>query len=201
MNKLLYCFFLSFSVIATSACTDDKEEREFPPAPDFSLMILKENLHSNGGDVLRTDTYVYDNNKLTTHTTLQEFYGQSLTHETTLSYSGNEVTLADENGNTAIYILGSAGYATECTYKLSDQVRKYTFTYSGEYHCQWLANQLSGGKYGEPVSAPLPASLRNLPPVFPQRRYLCRTVGPSVQTPDYRQHSGRKQRGVYKIHL
>ena len=67
MNKLLYCFFLSFSVIATSACTDDKEEREFPPAPDFSLMILKENLHSNGGDVLRTDTYVYDNNKLTTH--------------------------------------------------------------------------------------------------------------------------------------
>lgn len=133
MNKLLYCFFLSFSVIATSACTDDKEEREFPPAPDFSLMILKENLHSDGGDVLRTDTYVYDNNKLTTHTTLQEFYGQSLTHETTLSYSGNEVTLADENGNTAIYILGSAGYATECTYKLSDQVRKYTFTYSGEY--------------------------------------------------------------------
>ena len=96
-------------------------------------MILKENLHSDGGDVLRTDTYVYDNNKLTTHTTLQEFYGQSLTHETTLSYSGNEVTLADENGNTAIYILGSAGYATECTYKLSDQVRKYTFTYSGEY--------------------------------------------------------------------
>ena len=87
MNKLLYCFFLSFSVIATSACTDDKEEREFPPAPDFSLMILKENLHSNGGDVLRTDTYVYDNNKLTTHTTLQEFYGQSLPHETTLSYS------------------------------------------------------------------------------------------------------------------
>ena len=121
MNKLLYCFFLSFSVMATSACTDDKEERELPPAPDFSLMILKENLHSNGGDVLRTDTYVYDNNKLTTHTTLQEFYGQSLTHETTLSYSGNEVTLADENGNTAIYILGSAGYATECTYKLSDQ--------------------------------------------------------------------------------
>lgn len=49
MNKLLYCFFLSFSVIATSACTDDKEEREFPPAPDFSLMILKENLHSDGG--------------------------------------------------------------------------------------------------------------------------------------------------------
>ena len=42
--------------------------------------------------------------------------------KTTLSYSGNEVTLADENGNTAIYILGSAGYATECTYKLSDQV-------------------------------------------------------------------------------
>ena len=133
MNKLLYCFFLSFSVMATSACTDDKEERELPPTPDFSLMILKENLHSDGGDVLRTDTYVYDNNKLTTHTTLQEFYGQSLTHETTLSYSGNEVTLADENGNTAIYILGSAGYATECTYKLSDQVRKYTFTYSGEY--------------------------------------------------------------------
>lgn len=43
MNKLLYCFFLSFSVMATSACTDDKEERELPPAPDFSLMILKEN--------------------------------------------------------------------------------------------------------------------------------------------------------------
>jgi len=35
MNKLLYCFFLSFSVMATSACTDDKEERELPPAPDF----------------------------------------------------------------------------------------------------------------------------------------------------------------------
>ena len=82
MNKLLYCFFLSFSVMATSACTDDKEERELPPTPDFSLMILKENLHIDGGDVLRTDTYVYDNNKLTTHTTLQEFYGQSLTHET-----------------------------------------------------------------------------------------------------------------------
>ena len=43
MNKLLYCFFLSFSVMATSACTDDKEERELPPTPDFSLMILKEN--------------------------------------------------------------------------------------------------------------------------------------------------------------
>lgn len=77
MNKLLYCFFLSFSVMATSACTDDKEEREFPPAPDFSLMILKENLHSNGGDVLRTDTYVYDNNKLTTHTHYRSSTGRA----------------------------------------------------------------------------------------------------------------------------
>lgn len=229
MNKLLYCFFLSFSVMATSACTDDKEEREFPPAPDFSLMILKENLHSDGGDVLRTDTYVYDNNKLTTHTTLQEFYGQSLTHETTLSYSGNEVTLADENGNTAIYILGSAGYATECTYKLSDQVRKYTFTYSGEYLTR-IDEEINSTPYSsvelayddngnlshiianglqtnyqagntENLYQPLACKFAKLTPVFPQRRYLCRTVGPSVQTPDYRQHSGRKQRGVYKIHL
>ena len=80
-------------------------------------------------------------------------------------------------------------------YKLSDQVRKYTFTYSGEYLTRideeinstpyssvelayddngnlshiianGFANQLSGGKYGEPVSAPLPASLRNLPLSF-----------------------------------
>ena len=62
-----------------------------------------------------------------------KFYKRDFYVIATLSYSGNEVTLADENGNTAIYILGSAGYATECTYKLSDQVRKYTFTYSGEY--------------------------------------------------------------------
>ena len=106
MNKLLYCFLLSFSVMAVSACTDDKEEQNLPPVPDFNQMTLKENLHSDGGDVYRTDTYVFNNNKLTTHTTVQEFYGQSLTHEVTLSYSGNEVTLTDENGNTGTYILG-----------------------------------------------------------------------------------------------
>ena len=133
MNKLLYCFLLSFSVMAVSACTDDKEEQNLPPVPDFNQMTLKENLHSDGGDVYRTDTYVFNNNKLTTHTTVQEFYGQNLTHEVTLSYSGNEVTLTDENGNTGTYILGDTGYATECTYKLSSQIRKYKFTYSSEY--------------------------------------------------------------------
>ncbi len=35
----------------------------------------------------------------------------------------------------------------------------------------------------------LACKFAKLTPVFPQRRYLCRTVGPSVQTPDYRQHS------------
>ena len=133
MNKLLYCFLLSFSVMAVSACTDDKEEQNLPPGPDFNQLTLKENLHSDGGDVYRTDTYVFNNNKLTTHTTVQEFYGQSLTHEVTLSYSGNEVTLTDENGNTGTYTLGDTGYATECTYKLSSQIRKYKFTYSSEY--------------------------------------------------------------------
>ena len=54
-----------------------RKNGNFLQPPISSLMILKENLHSDGGDVLRTDTYVYDNNKLTTHTTLQEFYGQS----------------------------------------------------------------------------------------------------------------------------
>ncbi len=133
MNKLLYCFLLSFSLMAVSACTDDKEKQDLPPTPNFNQMILKENLHSDGGDVYRTDTYVFNNNKLTGHTTVQEFYGQSLTHEVALSYSGNEVTLTDENGNTATYTLGDTGYATECTYKLSSQIRKYNFTYSGEY--------------------------------------------------------------------
>ena len=62
MNKLLYCFLLSFSVMSVSACTDDKEEQNLPPVPDFNQMTLKENLHSDGGDVYRTDIYVFNNN-------------------------------------------------------------------------------------------------------------------------------------------
>lgn len=127
-------------------CIDDKEEWEFFLVFDFSLMILKENLYSNGGDVLCIDIYVYDNNKLMIYIILQEFYGQSLIYEMIFFYFGNEVILVDENGNIVIYILGSVGYVIECIYKLFDQVRKYIFIYFGEYFI-WIDEEINSMFY------------------------------------------------------
>lgn len=132
MNKFSGHFLLLLSFLIASACIGDKEEPGFFSTRKLSKIVFEESLNNDAEDVVRTDTYLFDNNQLT-HTTVQTFSQDNLTHETTLYYAEGTVTLTDENDNIAIYTLGDMGYATECTYQLDHQTRKYHFTYSGKY--------------------------------------------------------------------
>lgn len=126
MKLLKYTLALIIYVSMMVGCSDDNE-------PVITTMTITEHLKSDGGDVVKEDKYMYTDNILTKHVTTQRFSDQSVSHEITFTYTGNEVTLNYSEGNTAVYTLNADGYASECTYQISDQTRNYRFTYSNGY--------------------------------------------------------------------
>lgn len=130
-----YLFVLLLSTGLLSACKDDWEEINLP-IPDIAQMTISEDITSDGGTVAKKDQYLYENGKLKSHNTIQEFYEQRISQTTTFAYSGNEVVITYESGNAATYTLGTDGYATRCTYQMAEQVRTYQFTYSNGYLTQ-----------------------------------------------------------------
>lgn len=125
MKQLKNALALTICAALMFACSDE--------SPEVSQMTIKENMSYDGGTVAKVDTYVYENDKLVKHVTTQEFYGQSISSAVSLSYFKQEVLVKDDEGNTAVYTLGSDGYATQCAYQLSGQARVYTFHYDQGY--------------------------------------------------------------------
>lgn len=110
-------------------CSEDNE-------PKISTITITEIMSNDGGSVTRTEQYMYADKLLTSHTTTQSFSDQSLSHDVSLTYSGNEVTMTFSEGNKAIYTIGANGFATQCAYQLAGQTRQYQFTYSDGYLIQ-----------------------------------------------------------------
>lgn len=129
MKLLKYILPLVLCVGMMVGCTEDND-------PVITTMTVTEYLTSDGGDVVKEDQYIYTDDKLTNHITTQKFSDQSLSHEVTFTYTGNEVTLNYSEGNTAVYTLNADGYASECTYRLANQTRTYRFTYADGYLTQ-----------------------------------------------------------------
>lgn len=129
MKLLRYTLLLTLCAGMMVGCSEDKE-------PVITTMTVTEYLTSDGGSVTKEDRYTYTDDKLTHHLTTQNFSDQSMSHEVTLTYTGNEVTLNYSEGNTAVYTLNADGYAGACTYRLADQTRTYRFTYSNGYLTQ-----------------------------------------------------------------
>lgn len=136
MKLLKYTLALIIYVGMMVGCSEGWEEIEIPTL-NVTRMTITETIPSDGGEVDKKEEFIYKDAKLIKHTTTQEFsFGQSISTTTTLNYAGNEVTVTDEAGNAAIYILDHNGYATQCTYQLSSQTRGYTFTYDNGYLTQ-----------------------------------------------------------------
>lgn len=129
MKLLKYTLLLMLCAGTMVGCTEDND-------PVITTMKVTEYLKSDGGDVVKEDQYIYTDDKLTSHITTQKFSDQSMSHEVTFAYTGNEVTLDYSEGNMAVYILNADGYATRCTFQMAGQTRTYQFTYSDGYLTQ-----------------------------------------------------------------
>lgn len=125
-----------------SACKDEWEEINLP-IPDIAGMTISESMTNDGGTVVKKEQYLYEDQKLKSHSTLQEFYGQSFTQTTTIGYAANQVVITYPGGDVATYTLGADGYATQCTYLMGEQTRIYDFTYANGYLTQ-VDEQIDG---------------------------------------------------------
>lgn len=123
MKQLKYALTLLLCTNIFYGCSDDKQ-------PEISTITITETMSNDGGSVTRTEQYTYTDKLLTSHITTQSFSDESLSHDVSFTYSGNEVTLTYSEGNTAVYTIGADGYATQCIYQLASQTRQYQFTYS-----------------------------------------------------------------------
>lgn len=136
MKKSLFqILILSILMRLLSACSDEESDRN-SQFPNISKITLSEMISDDTGTVNKKDSYSFTNNQLLNHSTIQEFYGQSLNYEINFSYSNHQAIWIDINGNKAIYTLDKNGYATECIYQQHDQTREYQFFYSNDYLTQ-----------------------------------------------------------------
>lgn len=129
MKLLKYTLLLMLCAGMMFACSEEHK-------PVITTMRVTESLTNDGGTVVKEDKYMYTDDKLTSHITTQKFSDQSMSHEVTFTYTGNEVTLNYSEGNTAVYTLNADGYAGECTYRLAGQTRTYRFGYTNGYLTQ-----------------------------------------------------------------
>ncbi|WP_300699670.1 DUF4595 domain-containing protein [Bacteroides sp.] len=144
-QQLFILLLLTASIF--SACKDEKDTQPIiSPFPNVSQITLSETISSDGGNVSVKDVYLFTDNKLFSHSTVQEFYGQELTQEINCSYANDKAIFTDNNENIATYTLGSNGYATQCTYQMANQTREYRFIYSNDYLTQ-IEEDIDGVPY------------------------------------------------------
>lgn len=149
-----YIFHILLLLIAGTlwGCSndEDKEKRTVCPFekqyPDVAQITISEIISNDGGTVNKKETYSFSDNRLVTHITAQEFYGQSLSNEIKFAYSENMATLTDDAGNTATYILGYNGYAHKCIYQMHSQTREYDFSYTYDFLTE-IKEKIDGEPY------------------------------------------------------
>lgn len=149
-----YTYRILLLLIASTlwGCSDDenKEKKTVCPYekqyPDVEQITISEPISNDGGTVNRKETYLFSDNRLVAHTTVQEFSGQSLSSENKFAYSENMATLTDDAGNTATYILGYNGYAHKCIYQMQSQTREYDFSYTNDFLTE-IKEKIDGEPY------------------------------------------------------
>lgn len=180
MKSKTYLLLSVFMVGILAACSDDNEE-DFPvdiPYPDVTEINISEKISSDTEPVNKEETYSFSDNRLTTHTTTQSFYDQSISYEVGFSYSGSQAIFTDDNGNVATYTLGDDGYATSCTYQMSSQNREYAFSYSHGY-----LTQIDEKIDGEPsASAQLQYQSGNLQTIYANGQKILCQVGADINS-------------------
>ncbi len=131
-----------------ASCTDNDELNEAPSLSEIRSITLSETLASDGGNVERTDVFNYTDNRLTSHTTIQEMdHGQSITYEKNFTYTDKEAICTDSYGNTATYTLDAEGKATQCTSIEAGLTRNYQFHYDSNGFLTQIEETLNGQRH------------------------------------------------------
>ena len=151
MKKVVLLFITT--ILLFSCSDDDEKEKTWNeiniPVPTMSKMVMTEveETYMTTSTAINTikNEYAYTDNKLTSYTNTQsisigEEIVQELSHQVTLQYENNLVTMIDSEDNKWIYTLNEQGYATQCTYTTISQIRQYNFTYTDGYLTQLHEN-------------------------------------------------------------
>lgn len=141
--------FLLLTLLAFGCSDDEGGITEEPwteieiPVPAMDRMLLTEVCKSSGvPDVTRNEEFLYSNGWMTSHSSTQKFtvYGEQtiLANLINFQYTGSYsiATLTDDSDNKRVYTLNEQGYATQCIYTSSYQMRQYAFSYANGYLTQ-----------------------------------------------------------------
>lgn len=109
-------------------------------------IVLSEDVKSDSKTVDKVEKFIFEDEHLVQHLIKQCYFEEEISHETNLSYSGNQVTVTGEH-LTAIYTLNSEGYAGQCTYTSASQTRTYSFSYSTEGYLTGITEYIGGTEY------------------------------------------------------
>lgn len=122
---------------AMTACNDKNEELGIPdnpgyPVTHFSKIELSEIRKGDAVPVTTTETYAYNDGRLTSFTYTQRFMSGEPVEMKNISqvvYGDNKAVVTDDFGYVSTYTLNDEGYATSCIYKEGENTRSFTFSY------------------------------------------------------------------------
>lgn len=151
MERLKICRIAAWVVLSLfAACSDDNHGESDPdlppkeepaqqrfPACRFSLIELSEVITSDAQPVTSTQTYLYDEGRLTASIGKQSVSAGSERFEwadtTTVTYGDHEAVMTESTGTVLTYALDDRGYAIRCIRRdPSGNVRNYAFTYHAD---------------------------------------------------------------------
>lgn len=138
MRKII--FALSLLLLGMTACDNNEDPDNGKPngnypTVSFSKIQLSEDSSIEGTPtVTTTQTYLYNQGRVTDFNTLQKYTVAGETTEmksaTTIVYDDNhQAIVTDEYGNVSTYTLNDKGYATKCIRQEMGTTRTYTFSY------------------------------------------------------------------------
>ncbi len=138
MRKIIFALSLLF--VGMTACDNNEDPDNGKPNGNyptisFSKIQLSEDSSIEGTPtVTTTQTYLYNQGRVTDFNTLQKYTVAGETTEmksaTTIVYDDNhQAIVTDEYGNVSTYTLNDKGYATKCIRQEVSTTRTYTFSY------------------------------------------------------------------------
>ena len=160
MKKVI--FALSLLLVGVTSCdnqedTDNGITEDNYPKVSFSKIQLSEDSPFEVGvpTVTTTQTYSYNQGKVTDFTTLQTYTvaGEKagMKSVTTITYNDNhQAIVTDDYGNVSTYTFNDKGYATKCVRQEAVTTRTYTFSYlintENKYYLKKITESLDEGK-------------------------------------------------------
>lgn len=161
-SKRILFYSLIVTALFESACSNEENDKfTTPPTTEeeksepekgsdssilYSELSIKEVMPSDAQTVTLTQTFKYDNGKLTSCQNIQSYTAIEtfeLSNQTTVTYEGNQIKVTDESGNVSIYTLNEYGYATYCIRNEgTSNERKYRFSYDIRQNNQHYLTQI-----------------------------------------------------------